>query len=48
MATTVQEMEDLGRVSGSLLVNIGTLVPTAFEGMMAAGEIVCLSFNPLP
>ena len=40
MATTVQEMEDLAKIHGALLVNIGTLVPTAYEGMMAAGKLV--------
>lgn len=38
MATTVQEMEDISRINGALLVNIGTLVSTAYEGMVVAGE----------
>ncbi|KAJ3724429.1 thiamine biosynthetic bifunctional enzyme Thi4 [Lentinula raphanica] len=37
MATTAQEMEDLSRINGALLVNIGTLVSTAYEGMVLAG-----------
>ncbi|KAF9071660.1 thiamine biosynthetic bifunctional enzyme Thi4 [Rhodocollybia butyracea] len=47
MATTAQEMEDLGRVSGSLLVNIGTLVPTSYDGMMEAGTFANAQKKPI-
>ncbi|KAJ3780735.1 thiamine biosynthetic bifunctional enzyme Thi4 [Lentinula aff. detonsa] len=38
MATTAQEMEDLSVINGALLVNIGTLVSSAYEGMILAGS----------
>ncbi|KAE9411580.1 TMP-TENI-domain-containing protein [Gymnopus androsaceus JB14] len=47
MATTVQEMEDLAKIHGALLVNIGTLVPTAYEGMMAAGTFANARRKPV-
>lgn len=38
MATEPREMEDLTRISGSLLVNIGTMRAENLEGMVMAGE----------
>lgn len=38
MSALAEEMEDLSKINKALLVNIGTLVPTAYEGMMAAGK----------
>ena len=43
MATEPSEMEDLTRISGSLLVNIGTMRAENLEGMVMAGE--CLIFT---
>lgn len=37
MATAPQEMEDLSKICGALLVNIGTLTTATAEGMKAAG-----------
>ncbi|KAF9453639.1 thiamine biosynthetic bifunctional enzyme Thi4 [Macrolepiota fuliginosa MF-IS2] len=37
MATGPEEMEDLERVTGGLLINIGTLTSTTVEGMRRAG-----------
>lgn len=37
MATGPEEMEDLERITGSLLVNIGTLTTATLEGMRKAG-----------
>lgn len=37
MATGPEEMEDLERITGSLLVNIGTLTAATLEGMRKAG-----------
>ncbi|KAJ8522606.1 hypothetical protein ONZ45_g797 [Pleurotus djamor] len=37
MATSVHEMEDLSKLPGALLVNIGTLVDDTRRGMLAAG-----------
>ena len=36
MATSPQEMEDLSKISGSLLVNFGTI--SDIDGMLEAGE----------
>ncbi|KAH7875373.1 thiamine biosynthetic bifunctional enzyme Thi4 [Lentinula edodes] len=47
MATTVQEMEDISRINGALLVNIGTLVPTAYEGMVVAGSCANAQKKPV-
>lgn len=38
MATEPQEMEDLARICGSLLVNIGTMGSAGKEGMQKAGN----------
>lgn len=38
MATAPEEMEDLERITGALLVNIGTLTTAAVEGMRKAGS----------
>ncbi|KAJ8474257.1 hypothetical protein ONZ45_g16010 [Pleurotus djamor] len=40
MATSVHEMEDLSKLPGALLVNIGTMVDDTRRGMLAAGESV--------
>ncbi|THV05114.1 HK-domain-containing protein [Dendrothele bispora CBS 962.96] len=37
MATTADEMSDLAEICGALLVNIGTLTPPAYAGMLKAG-----------
>ncbi|KAK7472494.1 thiamine biosynthetic bifunctional enzyme [Stygiomarasmius scandens] len=37
MATTADEMADLANICGALLVNIGTLTPPAYAGMLKAG-----------
>ena len=37
MATEAQEMEDLAKVSGALLINIGTLKSEVKTGMIRAG-----------
>ncbi|KAF5393197.1 hypothetical protein D9757_000533 [Collybiopsis confluens] len=47
MATTAQEMEDLSKISGSLLINIGTLVTSAYEGMMLAGTFANAHRTPI-
>ncbi|KIK67487.1 hypothetical protein GYMLUDRAFT_156732 [Collybiopsis luxurians FD-317 M1] len=47
MATMAQEMEDLSRISGSLLVNIGTLVTSAYEGMLLAGTFANARRKPV-
>ncbi|KAJ4497211.1 thiamine biosynthetic bifunctional enzyme Thi4 [Lentinula lateritia] len=47
MATTVQEMEDISRINGALLVNIGTLVSTAYEGMVVAGSCANAQKKPV-
>lgn len=46
MATAPEEMEDLERIVGALLVNIGTLTASTLEGMRKAGwpTVVCFSF----
>lgn len=38
MSVLAEEMDDLSKINRALLVNIGTLVPTAYEGMMVAGK----------
>lgn len=38
MATSAKEMQDLSKIPGALLVNIGTLVDDTKEGMLASGE----------
>lgn len=38
MATAPEEMEDLARASGALLVNMGTLKPEEKDAMSKAGE----------
>ena len=38
MATEAQEMEDLSKFSGALLINIGTLSANVKTGMINAGE----------
>jgi len=38
MATTADEMADLANICGALLVNIGTLTPPAYAGMLKAGS----------
>lgn len=40
MATAPQEMEDLSRVIGALLVNFGTISDK--EGMLSAGNYPCI------
>ena len=40
MATAPQEMEDLSKISGSLLVNFGTISDK--EGMLEAGRLMAL------
>lgn len=40
MATGPEEMEDLERITGALLVNIGTLTSTTVEGMRRAGALI--------
>jgi len=40
MATEPREMEDLQRICGGLLVNIGTLTSSSVEGMRNAGEFL--------
>ena len=37
MATEPREMEDLARICGALLVNIGTMRAENLEGMLLAG-----------
>jgi hypothetical protein len=37
MATEPREMEDMARIAGVLLVNIGTMRVEALEGMLLAG-----------
>lgn len=46
MATAPEEMEDLERIVGALLVNIGTLTSLTLEGMRKAGTpaVICPSF----
>jgi thiamine-phosphate diphosphorylase/hydroxyethylthiazole kinase len=39
MATAPEEMEDLERITGALLVNIGTLTGATVEGMRKAGGL---------
>jgi thiamine-phosphate diphosphorylase / hydroxyethylthiazole kinase len=39
MATELQEMEDLSRISSALLVNIGTMRSETKESMLKAGKI---------
>lgn len=38
MATTPEEMEDLSRIPGALLINIGTLRSGQQDGMLKAGQ----------
>jgi thiamine-phosphate diphosphorylase/hydroxyethylthiazole kinase len=40
MATEAQEMEDLAKVSGALLINIGTLKSEVKTGMIRAGMCI--------
>ncbi len=40
MATETQEMEDLAKVSGALLINIGTLKSEVKTGMIGAGMCI--------
>ncbi|KAJ4483479.1 thiamine biosynthetic bifunctional enzyme Thi4 [Lentinula aciculospora] len=47
MATTAQEMEDISRINEALLVNIGTLVSTAYEGMVLAGSCANAQKKPV-
>jgi thiamine-phosphate diphosphorylase / hydroxyethylthiazole kinase len=39
MATAADEMEDLARVTGASLINIGTLTPHTKAGMLKAGSL---------
>ncbi|KAL0956704.1 hypothetical protein HGRIS_002827 [Hohenbuehelia grisea] len=47
MATAADEMEDLSRIPGALLVNIGTLVPDTKLGMLEAGYFANLNGKPI-
>lgn len=42
MATSPEEMEDLSKVIGALLVNFGTI--NNLDGMLAAGEFTAFDF----
>lgn len=46
MATSAKEMQDLSKIPGALLVNIGTLVDDTKEGMLASGESIMWFFMP--
>ena len=48
MATEPREMEDLTRISGSLLVNIGTMRAENLEGMVTAGEFFIPTVIKIP
>jgi thiamine-phosphate diphosphorylase / hydroxyethylthiazole kinase len=45
MATEAQEMQDLAKISGALLINIGTLKSDIKAGMINAGTYVQCSFQ---
>lgn len=47
MATAPEEMSDLARLSGALLVNIGTLVAGNVQGMLKGGYFVNAAKNPV-
>lgn len=42
MASASEEMEDLAKIPGALLVNMGTLRPETVGGMIHAGTCVAL------
>ncbi|KAJ7132784.1 thiamine biosynthetic bifunctional enzyme Thi4 [Mycena crocata] len=47
MATAPEEMFDLSKLSGALLVNIGTLRPESLDGMSKGGYFVNAARNPI-
>ncbi|KAL4260942.1 Thiamine biosynthetic bifunctional enzyme Thi4 [Pleurotus pulmonarius] len=47
MATSAKEMQDLSKIPGALLVNIGTLVDDTKEGMLASGLYANLARKPV-
>ncbi|KAJ6609882.1 thiamine biosynthetic bifunctional enzyme Thi4 [Mycena sp. CBHHK59/15] len=47
MATAPEEMSDLSKLSGSLLINIGTLRGEALEGMLKGGYFSNAAKNPI-
>ena len=44
MATEPREMEDLAKISGALLVNIGTLRGECLEGMKKGGILMIVTY----
>jgi hypothetical protein len=44
MATESREMEDLAKISGALLVNIGTLRGECFDGMKKGGIPITVTY----
>ncbi|KAK2464320.1 hypothetical protein APHAL10511_003777 [Amanita phalloides] len=47
MATEAREMEDLARISGALLVNIGTFTSSVKAGILSAGHFANLNRKPI-
>ncbi|KAF8629428.1 hypothetical protein AX15_003475 [Amanita polypyramis BW_CC] len=47
MATEVQEMEDLSKIAGALLINVGTLSANAKAGMISAGYFANANRKPI-
>ena len=47
MATEAQEMQDLAKLSGALLINIGTLKSDVKAGILSAGMYMPSSFHKI-